>query len=88
MTLLEKVPAYAASFQLGIQKRAIAKDNRIVDSLTATAEERYIIFSSNILHCPACPSAYVGLLPWHYSRNIEPHPQKSFAEKNNFLFTS
>ena len=41
MTLLEKVPAYSASFTQGIQKRAIAKDNRIVASLTATAEERY-----------------------------------------------
>jgi CRP-like cAMP-binding protein len=40
-TLLEKVPGYAASFQQGIQKRAIAKDTRIMASLTATAEERY-----------------------------------------------
>lgn len=41
VTLLDNVPAYAASFQQGIQRRAIAKDNRIVASLTATAEERY-----------------------------------------------
>ncbi len=40
-TLMEKVPAYAAIFQAGIQKRAVAKDQRIVDSLTASAEERY-----------------------------------------------
>jgi CRP-like cAMP-binding protein len=41
ITLMEKLPGYAASFQVGIQKRAIAKDNRIVATLTATAEERY-----------------------------------------------
>lgn len=41
LTLMEKIPGYAASFQTGIQKRATAKDKRIVHSLTATAEERY-----------------------------------------------
>lgn len=41
VTLLEKVKPYAASFQAGIQKRAAAKDKRIVHSLSATAEERY-----------------------------------------------
>ena len=40
-TLLEKVPVYAASFSMGIQKRGDAKEKRIVNSLTATAEERY-----------------------------------------------
>lgn len=39
--LLEKLPGYAESFRTGIQKRAAAKDQRIVDSLTSTAEERY-----------------------------------------------
>ena len=43
-TMMEKVPAYSSSFQQGIQKRTIAKDNRIVASLTATAEERYNSF--------------------------------------------
>jgi CRP-like cAMP-binding protein len=41
LLLMEKVSAYAAIFQAGIQKRAVAKDQRIVDSLTASAEERY-----------------------------------------------
>jgi CRP-like cAMP-binding protein len=39
--LIEKIPAYAAAFNSGIQKRGAAKDKRIVQSLTATAEERY-----------------------------------------------
>jgi CRP-like cAMP-binding protein len=41
LTLIEKLPGYAASFRTGIQKRAAAKDERIVHSLSATAEERY-----------------------------------------------
>jgi CRP-like cAMP-binding protein len=40
-TMIEKVPAYAASFQAGMQKRTAVKDNRIIHTLTATAEERY-----------------------------------------------
>lgn len=40
-TMLEKVPAYGASFQMGIQKRGVARDKRIINALSATAEERY-----------------------------------------------
>ena len=38
---LQSIPAYAASFQLGMQNRGAAKDKRIVQALSATAEERY-----------------------------------------------
>jgi len=41
LTLMDKIPGYAALFQAGLQKRAAAKDQRIVHSLAATAEERY-----------------------------------------------
>jgi len=41
---LEKLPVYANSFRAGIQRRAVAKDHRIVSSLTSTAEERYADF--------------------------------------------
>lgn len=40
-TCLQTIPAYAASFQSGMQKRGAAKDKRIVQALSATAEERY-----------------------------------------------
>jgi CRP-like cAMP-binding protein len=39
--MMEKLPGYAAIFLAGIQKRAIAKDKRIVNALSATAEEQY-----------------------------------------------
>ena len=41
LTMLQKIPGYAGSFQKGMQKRTAAKDIRIVHSLTSTAEERY-----------------------------------------------
>jgi CRP-like cAMP-binding protein len=44
MALLEKLPGYADSFRAGIQRRAVAKDHRIISSLTASAEERYADF--------------------------------------------
>lgn len=44
LTLMEKLPGYAAMFLAGNQKRGAAKDSRIVDALTATAEERYDAF--------------------------------------------
>jgi len=43
-TMIEKVPAYAASFQAGMQKRTAVKDKRIIDTLIASAEERYYDF--------------------------------------------
>ena len=36
-----EIPAFAAGFLGGIQKSAIAKDRRIITSLSETAEERY-----------------------------------------------
>lgn len=41
LTMIEKVSGYGPSFQAGIQKRAAAKDTRILHSLSSTAEERY-----------------------------------------------
>ena len=42
--MVDQVPGYAASFRAGLQKHAAAKDVRIVNSLSATAEERYLEF--------------------------------------------
>jgi CRP-like cAMP-binding protein len=41
ITMLEKVHGYATAFHAGIQKRGEVKEKRIVNSLSATAEERY-----------------------------------------------
>src|SRR5262245_23060649 len=39
--LVERIPGYAAAFRRGLQRHAAAKDQRIVTSLSTTAEERY-----------------------------------------------
>ncbi len=42
--IVHQVPAYAAAYQKGLQKRIAAKDARIVRSMASTAEERYLDF--------------------------------------------
>lgn len=42
--LVDQVPSYAAAFRTGLQKHNAAKDQRIVTTLTTTAEERYLEF--------------------------------------------
>ena len=44
LRVLAQLPSYAAAFSAGLQKHAAAKDRRIVSSLSATAEERYLEF--------------------------------------------
>jgi len=42
--IIERVPGYAAAFRTGLQKHNAAKDERIVTTLSSTAEERYLEF--------------------------------------------
>jgi len=71
--LVEHVPAYAASFRVGLQRHAAAKDQRIVSSLSATAEERYLEFlqtyPSIVQRVPQTMLAsYLGMTPETLSR--------------------
>ena len=80
-TLLEKIPGYAAMFHAGIQKRAVAKDKRIVNALTATAEERYNDFlktySSISQRVPQhMLASYLGITPETLSRIRKAQSQK------------
>ena len=42
--VVERVPGYAAALRTGLQRHSAAKDERIVNALSATAEERYHAF--------------------------------------------
>jgi CRP-like cAMP-binding protein len=42
--LVERIPAYATAFRRGLQRHSAAKDQRIVNTLSSTAEERYVDF--------------------------------------------
>lgn len=43
-TLVETAPGYAAAFRKGLQRHAAAKDRRIVSSISASAQDRYLQF--------------------------------------------
>ncbi|HEX5153607.1 MAG TPA: Crp/Fnr family transcriptional regulator [Parafilimonas sp.] len=73
ITLMEKIPGYAASFLSGIQKRGEAKEKRIVHSLAATAEERYNDFLETypniVQRVPQhMLASYLGITPETVSR--------------------
>jgi CRP-like cAMP-binding protein len=70
---IEHVPAYAAGFRDGLQRHAAAKEQRIVDALSESAEERYEAFlkkyPSIALRVPQFMLAsYLGVSPETLSR--------------------
>lgn len=71
--LVDHVPGYAAAFRTGLQRHNAAKDQRIVISLTTTAEERYLEFigryPSLIQRVPQwMVASYLGVSPETISR--------------------
>ncbi len=71
--LVERVPGYAAAFRTGLQRHAAAKDERIVSSLSATAEERYLeflrVYPSIVQRVPqGMLASYLGMTPETLSR--------------------
>lgn len=73
MQLLERVPGYGAAFRTGLQRHAAAKDQRIVSSLSGTAEERYLeflsVYPSIVQRVPqGMLASYLGMTPETLSR--------------------
>jgi len=71
--VIDRVPGYAAAFRTGLQKHAAAKDQRIVNALSTSAEERYEEFvrtyPSIALRVPQFMLAsYLGVSPETLSR--------------------
>lgn len=71
--LVESVAAYDAAFRTGVQKHSAAKDERIVSTLSASAEERYVEFvktyPSIVNRVPQTMLAsYLGMTPETISR--------------------
>jgi CRP/FNR family transcriptional regulator, anaerobic regulatory protein len=73
LRLVEQVQGYAAAFRTGLQKHAAAKDQRIVSSLSASAEERYLeflrVYPSIAQRVPQnMLASYLGMTPETLSR--------------------
>lgn len=71
--LVDGVPSYAAAFRTGLQRHAAAKDQRIVSSLSASAEERYQeflrVYPSIVRRVPqSMLASYLGMTPETVSR--------------------
>ena len=71
--LVEQVAGYAAAFRTGLQRHAAAKDQRIVSSLSASAEERYLeflrVYPSIAQRVPqSMLASYLGMTPETVSR--------------------
>ena len=71
--VIARVPGYAASLRTGLQRHAAAKDERIVNALSTSAEERYQefvrTFPSIALRVPQWMLAsYLGVSPETLSR--------------------
>jgi len=71
--LIEHVPGYAAALRTGLQRHAAAKDQRIVTSLSASAEERYLeflkVYPSIARRVPqSMLASYLGVTPETISR--------------------
>ena len=70
---IQHIPAYAAGFRDGLQRHAAAKEQRIVDALSESAEERYEAFLKKYptiaLRVPQFMLAsYLGVSPETLSR--------------------
>jgi len=71
--LVDRVAGYAAAFRTGLQRHAAAKDQRIVSSLSVSAEERYLefmrVYPSIALRVPqSMLASYLGVTPETVSR--------------------
>ena len=71
--IVDRVPGYAAAYRKGLQKHTAAKDRRIVSSLSASAQERYLQFLETyptlVARVPQWMLAsYLGVTPETVSR--------------------
>jgi len=71
--VIDRVPGYAAALRAGLQKHAAAKDQRIVKSLSTSAEERYLDFVATYpsisMRVPQwMVASYLGVSPETISR--------------------
>jgi CRP-like cAMP-binding protein len=71
--MMDAVPALAAAYQIGLQRLAAARDKRIISSLAASAQDRYLDFAGRyptlVRRVPlGMLASYLGMTPETLSR--------------------
>ena len=77
--IVNTVPGYAAAFRVGLQRHAAAKDTRIVNALTMSAEERYVAFRETY------PSIAERVPQWMLASYLGVSPETLSRVRKGFL---
>lgn len=71
--LFEKVPKFERFFRILIEKALVANQERLIDNLSSTAEDRYLHFIKKYPSIPSCVpqhniASYLGITPEFLSK--------------------
>ena len=71
--LYEKVPKFERFFRILVENSLVANQQRVIDNLSSTAEERYLRFIAKYPTIPSCVpqhsiAAYLGITPEFLSK--------------------
>src|SRR4030095_6707878 len=80
------IPESAAQYETALQKSMEAKNQRILSSLSATAEERYNDFLKKYPSLlQRVPQHMIASYLWDFTRDVKPDPETIITQTITFL---